>query len=986
MISITPPPSAFLPRNLDAYLEIDATNTRGGVITAWDSTAFTATSSLSQRHSLTIFLRSTASDYSFAVTNVYAPSNRNDSPAFLADLRALATHIPGCWLLAGDFNLTRSAADNSNGSFHSSLGDAFNVTIDHLSLIDLPLLDRLYTWSNHRQTPTLARLDRVLFNATQRLRKNNIRELQVDGTLISSHAGKTAALTAHLRSLLRAVPTSTHPVTYDDLYATSRRVDAAKLITPFTEEEARAAVHAMNGHSSPGLDGFGPTFYKAAWATVAPAVMALAAAFHGGSAELERLNRAYVVLIPKHATAATPGDYRPICLQNCSIKILSKMMTTRLQGQIASLIDLNQTGFIKGRSISENFIYAMELIQCCHRRKLPTLVLKLDFAKAFDSVDWHCLLSIMATRGFPQQWNTWVSTLLHTSKLAVLVNGTPGPWFTCGRGLRQGDPLSPYLFLLVADVLQQMVKQNRRIQHPVDATLPCPILQYADDTLILLKADAAGLQTLKEVLNLFSDSTGLHINYHKSTMVPMGITDETATQLQGILGCQLGSFPQTYLGLPLSNDKLRLSAFSPLIAKIDKRLSGWSASLLNSTGRTVLINSVVDSQLTHAMSTLLLPQGLIEIIDRRRRRFLWAGEDKVSGAQCLVAWEAACQPKAQGGLSLKNLPLQNRSLLLKHIHRLHHPAGSSWALWVRGQVNISNLQGDILGTHWRDLETLLPIYRALTCSVVSNGASTNFWLDRWLPDGRLSDLFPLLISHATNTQLSVKQAMTDSLQRYLAPRLSRRAADELSELESLLAQVVLREGADLRSSPLASDPSGLGARDVYSKLMETAGSPAPPFVKFVWINRAPPRVKFFTWLLVQERIHCRANLKKKKILTEASCELCGLEETCDHIIFHCSFATSIWSSLEIDTSASSVTSLWTVPHPTIAPGKHYSTFLILLCWSLWKHRNEVVFQRAPASSQRFWTTCCTEARLWRERFKPSDRAAADAWCSVFCSM
>ncbi|RCV31456.1 hypothetical protein SETIT_6G178800v2, partial [Setaria italica] len=108
------PPSTFLPRNLDAYLEIDSTNTRGGVITAWDSTAFTATSSLSQRHSLTVFLRSTASNYSFAITNVYAPSNRNDSPTFLADLRSLATHIPGCWLLAGDFNLTRSTADNNN--------------------------------------------------------------------------------------------------------------------------------------------------------------------------------------------------------------------------------------------------------------------------------------------------------------------------------------------------------------------------------------------------------------------------------------------------------------------------------------------------------------------------------------------------------------------------------------------------------------------------------------------------------------------------------------------------------------------------------------------------------------------------------------------------------------------------------------------------------------------------------------------------------
>lgn len=115
-----------------------------------------------------------------------------------------------------------------------------------------------------------------------------------------------------------------------------------------------------------------------------------------------------------------------------------------------------------------------------------------------------------------------------------------------------------------------MVKKDCRIKHPIAPAQPCPILQYADDTLILLRADANGLEALKENLEKFSHSTGLHINYHKSTIVPMGVSDELAANFQHILGCQMGSFPQTYLGLPLSNEKLHLTAFSPLIAKVDR--------------------------------------------------------------------------------------------------------------------------------------------------------------------------------------------------------------------------------------------------------------------------------------------------------------------------------------------------------------------------------------------------------------------------------
>lgn len=242
--------------------------------------------------------------------------------------------------------------------------------------------------------------------------------------------------------------------------------------------------------------------------------------------------------------------------------------------------------------------------------------------------------------------------LLNTTKMAVLVNESPGPWFGCGRGLQQGDPLSPYLFLLVADILQQMIKREPGIRHPAAADIPCPVLQYANDTLILLKADMADLKLLKEVLDSLASVTGLVINYSKSTMTPMHMSLEAVAALKNVLGCKLGSFPQTYLGLPLSHEKLCLTAFTPLISKVDRSLSGWQASLLNPMGRAVLVNAVLDSQLVYMMSVMLIPQGVLDAMDRQRRAFFWSGDDSVHGSQCLVVWENTFQPKEQGGSAL----------------------------------------------------------------------------------------------------------------------------------------------------------------------------------------------------------------------------------------------------------------------------------------------------------------------------------------------
>jgi hypothetical protein len=168
--------------------------------------------------------------------------------------------------------------------------------------------------------------------------------------------------------------------------------------------------------------------------------------------------------------------------------------------------------------------------------------------------------------------------------------------------------MSPYLFLLVADVLQTLIQTDGQVRHPL-ADSPCTVLQYADDTLILLRGELQDVERLKLLLDLSSTATGLKINYDKSTAVPMHIPDRDLPACLQVLGCRQEGFPQTYLGLPLSCSKLKLATFDPYICKADRRLAGWQASLLNPMGRTVLINRVLDGQLSYIMSAMPLPPG-----------------------------------------------------------------------------------------------------------------------------------------------------------------------------------------------------------------------------------------------------------------------------------------------------------------------------------------------------------------------------------------
>lgn len=248
------------------------------------------------------------------------------------------------------------------------------------------------------------------------------------------------------------------------------------------------------------------------------------------------------------------------------------------------MISANQTAFVHGRQISENFITTRELLHHVAHEGKEAVFVKIDFRKAFDSIEWPFLKSVMAARGFPIRWINWMSNIWSTSSSRICINGELSEPFFHMRGLRQGDPLSPMLFNIAVDVFQQMIQvTNRLLSSSLSNKIGDAIvaLQYADDTAVIANADISSLISFKIMLRLFTSVSGLEVNFSKSTFIPINVSSANLDWVKAIMGCSQTTFPITYLGMPLTIKKPTKELFLPLVEKLERRLQGWQSKLLS---------------------------------------------------------------------------------------------------------------------------------------------------------------------------------------------------------------------------------------------------------------------------------------------------------------------------------------------------------------------------------------------------------------------
>jgi len=217
----------------------------------------------------------------------------------------------------------------------------------------------------------------------------------------------------------------------------------------------------MEHNKAPGPDGFPAEFYQVFWEVIKKDLLALFSDLYEEKLPLFCLNFGVISLISKTNDAKKIQQYRPICVLNISFKIFTKVGTNRINKVVQSVIQPSQTTFIPGRNIMEGVVILHETIHELHTKKLNGVIFKVDFEKAYDKVKWNFVQQTLQMKGFPPKWCRWVENFISRGSVSIKVNDDIGHYFQTKKGVRQGDPFSPVLFNIVADMLALLIKRAK---------------------------------------------------------------------------------------------------------------------------------------------------------------------------------------------------------------------------------------------------------------------------------------------------------------------------------------------------------------------------------------------------------------------------------------------------------------------------------------------------------------------------------------------
>jgi hypothetical protein len=372
-------------------------------------------------------------------------------------------------------------------------------------------------------------------------------------------------------------------------------------------------------------------------------------------------------------------------------KCITKILANRFRNCLGDLISSNQTAFVKGRVISENILLAQELVKGYHKNKgKARCAIKVDLKKAYDSVEWNFILMSLLAVGCPANFVNWIRECITTPRFSIALNGSLVGYFKGGKGLRQGDPLSPYLFVMAMEVFTKLLSARVRAYpqfqfHPHCKNQHITHLCFADDLMLFVAADIPSIKLIKVALEDFRLLSGLSVNQSKSEVFCAAVSAGLQTQILSTLQFRSGRLPVRYLGMPLIAGKLSYADCKPLIDKITSRISSWSVKLLSFSGRLQLIQSVLNSIQMFWSSIFILPKKVVKAIEQRFNQFLWKGQEGGRGG-IKVSWDQVCLPKQEGGLGLKKVEDWNKAAVMKHIWNLFTQAGSLWVAWIHSEL------------------------------------------------------------------------------------------------------------------------------------------------------------------------------------------------------------------------------------------------------------------------------------------------------------
>ncbi|GKV26879.1 hypothetical protein SLEP1_g36097 [Rubroshorea leprosula] len=641
--------------------------------------------------------------------------------------------------------------------------------------------------------------------------------------------------------------------------------DLSFLDNPPSDEEIHNALFGLKLFKAPGPDGLHPGFFQKMWDSVRSILCSDIHNTFSSASLLANWNECLITLIPKTKATETVQQFRPIGLCNATYKIISKIIVNKMKPALDDLISPCQASFVPGRNGIDNVLILQELVHSFSKRKgrVGDMVVKLDLEKAYDRLEWSFIREALTFFKFPPKFISLVMSCVSSSSISILVNGNKTDAFLPSRGIRQGDPISPYLFILCMEYLSiklsnDMAEGKWKGSKAGKRGPTLSHMFFADDLVFVGKATLTNAQYLKDTLDFFCSRSGQMVNNAKSKILFSKNVDQiTRDNISQSLGYQ-----QT-----------------------------------NELGKATLVSSVLASIPNYFMQVMWLPSSVHKEIDKISRNFLWGSvvdQRKIH----LVDWDTICKPKSHGGLGIRSARNANTVAMSKLNWRIHTEKDKMWREVLVKKYNINDLRfapSSSASPVLKNLSKGTPLFTSGIKWVPRNGLSIHFWTDHWVGKASLDSI--LFGPFDRNTS---KILLMDVFQEGVLDfdTIGYHIPQELSM--QILAVPMLNYHSDSDIFSWKEESNGIFSSSSAHKILTSKDCQVNDNWNWKWIWKTPtlPKIQMFLWLLAHGKIKTLEYLHHLSIVDNPTCMICRRQtESIDHVFRDCPHAVAVFNKL-----------------------------------------------------------------------------------------